>query len=102
MCCSNFLNNYDDLSVLITFLAFRVDACFSPVIFSAVFFFSESSSEPNGLLMQKNNHTAGTVQSPKHMILLDAQSSKKCVFSLVVTVNFNYLNKDIREKHNIS
>lgn len=75
---------------------------FSRVLFSAVVFFSESSSEPvseqiaNGCLMQKKDHTAGTAHLPKCMILLDAQSSKECVFSLVVTVNFNHLKRSER------
>lgn len=51
--------------------------------------------------MQKKDDTAGTAQLSKHMILLGAQNSKECVFSLVVTVNFNHLNEEIREKHNL-
>lgn len=42
-------------------------------------------------MIQKRAHPAGTAQLPKHMVMLDAQTSKEGGFSSEVTENLNHL-----------
>lgn len=51
--------------------------------------------------MQKKDFTAGAAQLPKHMIPLDAQGSKECVFYLGGLQWMLISKTEIKEKHDL-